>query len=94
MARFKNQYLSIFNFSNLYKVISLIGDICIIDEYFITRTNEEFSLFDINGNLLDVYRFPTKIFRSISMGIKYSNGKLFIATPAKKVQIVDLTKYD
>ena len=43
-------------FSNVFKVFSHCGDICIIDEYFIASRKEAFSIYDCHTNVYDNVR--------------------------------------
>jgi hypothetical protein len=79
-------------FSNHFKTINQGGDICIIDEYFISSRKEAFSIYDFNANIIEYIPEPFYAITDNNYhGLDICNGKLVLTTPLNKMISIDLS---
>ena len=79
-------------FSKILKVIPHSGDICIIDEYFISSRSEAFSIYDFNGNIIEYIAYPfSLICDDLTHGLNICNNKLMLTTSFNKILSIELS---
>ena len=79
-------------FSKVLKVIPHGGDICIIDEFFISSRKEAFSIYDFNGNIIEYVEYPfSSICDNCYHGLDFCDGNLMLTTSFNKIVSINLS---